>query len=179
MKSLLPSLLSLALILALAACSAQQKTDSDKPADAGMQAATKTDNADLITFVATDIDGRTRQSGEWIGSKPTVVNFWGTWCPPCRREIPDLVRLYKEYEPKGVEIVSLAVKDTPDGVRKFSKRANMEWVMLMGTPELMSTFKLTGAVPTTIFFDSDGQEIARFIGARGYDDFKRAFDAII
>ena len=54
-----------------------------------------------INFQAYDINGSLRNASEWIGQQPVVVNIWGTWCPPCRREIPDLVKLYKEYQPKG------------------------------------------------------------------------------
>ena len=132
-----------------------------------------------ITFAAYDINGELHQSSEWIGQKPVVLNFWGTWCPPCRKEIPDLVRLYKEYSVKGIEIVSLAVKDSPGRVAQYSQQAGMIWPMLMADLNIMTSLKATSGVPTTIFIDKSGKEIGRFVGMRNYETFKRAFDALL
>ncbi len=133
----------------------------------------------VATFAASDLNGIVRQSSEWIGKQPVVINFWGTWCPPCRREIPELVKLYNEYRDKGVEIVSLAVNDTPEKVDKFMQANNMNWVMLMGDIQILQAMKATRGVPTTIFYDKDGNEKIRFVGARDYNTFKQAFEAII
>jgi len=135
--------------------------------------------------MAKDVDGASHELSKWIGKQPTVVNFWGTWCPPCQREIPDLVKLYGEYKPKGVEIVSLAIERVQDPiqaatlVRGYASKAKMTWVMLMGAPEMVEPFKLSGSVPTTIFYDKNGNEIERFIGMRDYATFKAAFDKVV
>jgi len=127
---------------------------------------------------APDLSGTPQALTQWVGKQPVVVNFWGTWCPPCRKEIPDLIQLYKEYNPKGVEIVSLAVRDTPSQVRSFAESAGMDWVHLLATAQSVEAFQLTGSVPTTIFYDRTGKEVARFVGARNYDTFKKAFEQI-
>ncbi|MEW5797210.1 MAG: TlpA disulfide reductase family protein [Candidatus Zixiibacteriota bacterium] len=129
---------------------------------------------------AVDVDGNTRDMSEWLGKKAVVVNFWGTWCPPCRREIPGLVQLYKEYRNRGIEIISLAIERTagPREVRQFAQQAGMEWVMLMSNDQAAGAFGLGNSVPTTIFYDARGREVARQIGARSYDDFKRDFEKI-
>ena len=133
-----------------------------------------------VSWTAPDIDGNLRSSSEWIGKKPVVINFWGTWCPPCRREIPDLVRVYEEYKPKGVEIISFALRDTPEKVRSFAAQANMDWVMLMGGDnEILVDYNFGGSVPTTIFLDRTGKEVGRFVGPRNYQTFKQAFEAIL
>jgi len=149
-----------------------------KPAPASQQVAKTTSGYKRIV-AAYDVNGNNRDLGEWIGQQPTVVNVWGTWCPPCRREIPDLVRLYGEYKMQGVEIVSLAVKDTPSKVINYSSRNNMDWVMLMFEEPHIRVFGLTGSVPTTIFYNKAGKEVARFIGMRDYNTFKQAFEAIL
>lgn len=134
---------------------------------------------DIISFTAYDLNGTLRNSSEWIGKQPTVVNIWGTWCPPCRREIPDLVRLYDEYNGKGVEILGLAVeRGSTDKVAGFAKSNGMEWVMLIGTVDHLKLYE-TGSVPTTIFYDRTGSEVTRMIGLHSYADFKEAFDEII
>ncbi len=133
---------------------------------------------DAVSFTAYDIDGNLHLSSQWIGRQPVVINFWGTWCPPCRREIPDLVKLYAEYKSKGVEIISFAVRDTPERVRSYAAQQKMEWVLLMANKEAISGYRLTGSVPTTIFIDRTGKELGRFIGARPYDMFRKAFELV-
>ncbi len=106
-------------------------------------------------FTAYDTDGTLRNSTEWVGKKPIVLNFWGTWCPPCRKEIPDLVKIYNELHPQGIEIIGLAVRDQSDNVIQFAKENGMNWVMLMADNSLAMRYKITG-VPTTIFVSRDG-----------------------
>lgn len=127
-----------------------------------------------------DLAGNKHEMSEWVGKKPVVINFWGTWCPPCRREIPGLVKLYGEYKRRGVEIVSLAMERSagPDQVRAFTQQAGMQWVQLIANQDITSAFGFSGSVPTTIFFDASGREVARHVGARNYDIFKADFDKI-
>lgn len=174
--------------LLLVSCGADSEQANLRPADTQQSQATSAGSAsanatqaNIISFTAKDTNGNLKQSSEWLGQRPTVINFWGTWCPPCRHEIPEMVKIYNEYKANGsdIEIVSLAVKDTPDKVASFSQRNGMNWVMLMGDPNIMAKFGATSAVPTTIFFDRNGVEVTRFIGARNYAAFKEAFDAII
>ena len=133
----------------------------------------------VVQFAAYDIYGRLRNSDEWIGKQPTIINIWGTWCPPCRREIPDLVRLNQEYEGKGVALLGLAVRDTPEKVEKFALSNKMTWTMMIGEQNQLNTLGVITGVPTTIFFNRDGKETQRFVGPRSYDVFKQAFEAIL
>ncbi|HUV30890.1 MAG TPA: redoxin domain-containing protein [Acidobacteriota bacterium] len=182
-------------LLALAACSSDEtgaRTESQAPAqtpvakleapeasaDPGNPEVVNLD-ANAVSWTAADLDGNLHHSGKWIGKQPVVINFWGTWCPPCRREIPDLVRLYSEYKPQGVEIVSFAVRDRPEAVRRYAEKARMEWVMLMMDEQVYKDYQLTGGVPTTIFLDVTGKEVGRFVGMRDYTTLKRGFDAIL
>jgi thiol-disulfide isomerase/thioredoxin len=129
---------------------------------------------------AVDVDGNNRAMSEWVGQKPVVINFWGTWCPPCRMEIPGLVQLYDEYKGRGVEIVSLAIERRagPQEVKAFSEQNSMGWVMLMANDDVKEAFRLGQSVPTTIFFDASGKEVSRHVGARSYQDFKVEFEKI-
>jgi thiol-disulfide isomerase/thioredoxin len=144
-----------------------QTTDQSVPQNAGTQ------------FTAMDISGQPQNSSQWIGKVPVVINFWGTWCPPCRREIPDLVKLYDEYHGRGVEMIGLAVKDEPGEVSSFAMKQGMKWVMLMANDEVIQSYDVVNGIPTTIFLDKNGREVTRFIGARSYEDFKPAFEAIL
>lgn len=134
----------------------------------------------LARFSAFDVDGNSRQLSEWVGRQPVVINFWGTWCPPCRREIPGLVKLYDEYKSRGVEIVSFALERNagPQQVKQFAQQAGMKWIQLIGNEDIGQAFRLTGSVPTTIFLDAQGNEVARHVGARPYEAFKPDFEKI-
>jgi thiol-disulfide isomerase/thioredoxin len=130
-------------------------------------------------FTAADLDGNLHPSSEWLGKQPTVINFWGTWCPPCRREIPDLVKIYDEYRSQGVALVSLAVNDEPAKVRDYASEHGMNWVQLIAEQQHMTVFGEIRGVPTTIFFDKNGKEVRRLVGAQSYEDFKEAFQMIL
>lgn len=135
--------------------------------------------SNLVSFAAYDIKGNLHNSDEWIGKQPTVVNVWGTWCPPCRREIPELVLLNAEFEKKGVALLGLAVRDTPQKVEAYAANNKMTWLMMMGERKHLYALGVTTGVPTTIFFNREGKEVQRFVGPRSYDVFKQAFEAIL
>lgn len=130
---------------------------------------------------AVDLDGQTHQFSEWIGNQPVVINLWGTWCPPCRREIPGLVRLYDEYRNQGVEILGLAIERRagPQQVKQFVERADMQWPQLMANEQVAQAFGYSGSVPMTIFLDRNGREVARHVGARQYNVFKLDFERVV
>ncbi len=131
------------------------------------------------SFQVFDLDGKSHSSADWIGRQPVVINFWGTWCGPCRREMPDLVRLYKEYAPRGVEILGLAIRDNPTRIRQFTSQYGVDWVMLMADANVVMRFGATQGVPTTIFLDRDGNELMRYVGVKPYEMLKRGFEAIV
>jgi len=163
-----------ALFLALGCSGGGESSDSQANTS---QAATSAITVPI--FDAQDIDGKWHNAEEWLGKKPVVINFWGTWCPPCRREIPDLVKLYDEYKAKGVELVSIAVNDSPNKVKEYAAVNSMSWVLLMGEDQILIDYKATTGIPTTIFIDKEGNEVTRFIGMRDYQTLKTGFDAIL
>jgi thiol-disulfide isomerase/thioredoxin len=179
-KNLILLFVGIAATLILVSCSSEDSTtknDSAPVAKAQVQAKV----AKVFPAVsAIDVDGNKRAISEWVGKKPVVINFWGTWCPPCRRELPGLVQLYDEYKGRGVEIVSLAIERSagPQDVKAFGEQAGMKWVMLMANDEVKAAFRLGQSVPTTIFYDASGKEISRHVGARTYQDFKVEFEKI-
>jgi len=160
----------------LTSCSSSdEKTSTDNQNTAAER---QTSAGTGAKFMAMDIDGNFHTLEQYKG-KPLILNFWGTWCPPCRREIPDLKKIYAEYKPMGLEIIGLAVNDTPDKVRKFVEKSGLDWVMLIANRESATSYQIGTGIPVTIFLDKDGNEISRAIGARDYDFFKREVEKII
>ncbi len=174
--------ISIILVSLLAGCGSDQKeTDSKLQAKTQAQAKAQTNQTEIkletMYFDAPDPDGNIHSSTEWIGKGPVVINFWGTWCPPCRKEIPDLIRLYDEYKDKGVEILGLALNDTPHKVKAFSEQNNMDWVLLVADRAIAVKYNIR-SVPMTFFIDRDGKIVEQYQGLRSYESLKKGFDLI-
>ena len=101
----------------------------------GLRRSADRSSAALQAAKFSDLDGRTRQLGEWKG-KIVVCNFWATWCPPCREEIPMLIDLSKKMGPKGVEVVGIAV-DYEAKVRNFVRDYNVTYPVLVAVLSTM------------------------------------------
>jgi thiol-disulfide isomerase/thioredoxin len=164
--------------LVLVACGSKGEESARSGGTPAPQSGSEQTRPSVMAFSARDINGVVRSSEDWVGRQPIVINFWGTWCGPCRREMPDLVRLYDEYEAKGVEIIGLALNDTPAKVRAFADQFDMRWVLLMGDREIATRFFIQG-VPTTIFVDRQGRVVKRHRGIKDYNTLKQSFEAIL
>jgi len=166
----------LALALLMISCSSSNESDSNKT---GRMAQGQVQSGTAGALNLFDIDGNAWDFENYKGKQPLMINFWGTWCPPCRHEMPDLKKIYDEYKPQGLEIIGIAVNDTPGKVKAYTEKGGYDWVMLMVSREAAKYFKLGAGVPTTIFIDRDGNETGRYVGMRTYNDFKKAVDEII
>lgn len=170
---LLFAVFTVAMTMMIAGCGSDQAADdtpqtvSQEPPDPALESE--------FLFTAYDVDGSQQSTSQWLGKQAIVLNFWGTWCPPCRKEIPDLVKVYNEFRGQDIEMLGLAVRDTPDKVINFSSANGMDWPMLMADNSLAIKFRITG-VPTTIFISRSGTELGRFVGPQDYETFKRAFE---
>jgi thiol-disulfide isomerase/thioredoxin len=116
----------------------------------------------------TGLDGKPRALDEWHG-KLLLVNFWATWCSPCLAEIPDLVKLEKQYRGRGFQIVGPAVDD-PDAVRSMIGQIGIDYPVLLGSPdELIGDMEKLGnkqgALPFSLLVNSQGLVVERQLGA--------------
>jgi thiol-disulfide isomerase/thioredoxin len=115
-------------------------------------------------FTVTDLDGKTISFADLRG-KVVLVNYWATWCPPCRAEIPDLVKLQEKYRDKLVILgISEDEDATPQEVRAFGTEQKMNYPIVMSTPELSKIFKGVSALPTTFVIDPEGKIRQRHVG---------------
>jgi thiol-disulfide isomerase/thioredoxin len=109
------------------------------------------------------LDGRTVSSGEWRG-KVTIVNFWATWCGPCRAEIPDLVALQKKYS-RYLQVVGISQDEAPpDVVQRFAAERQVNYPIVMSTPELEKAFPGIYALPTSYLIDRQGRIVQKHVG---------------
>ena len=99
-----------------------------------------------------------------LKGKVVLIDFWATWCGPCRESIPHLVDLYKKYREKGFEVIGVSVdKDAAEMVRRFTKSMDIPYPILIGSEEVTRSYAVT-ALPTTFLIDREGNIQERVIG---------------
>jgi thiol-disulfide isomerase/thioredoxin len=109
------------------------------------------------------LDGRTLNSRDWKG-KVTLVNFWATWCAPCREEIPDLIKLQDRYK-DHLQIIGVSSDEGPvEDVARFVADHKMNYAVVMETPELTKAFPGIYALPTTFVIDQDAKIVQKHVG---------------
>jgi thiol-disulfide isomerase/thioredoxin len=104
-----------------------------------------------------DTGGRTVSLSAYKG-KVVLLNFWATWCPPCRAEMPDLIKMQKEYGARGLQIVGITYPPSPRAeVGRFINRLKVNYPILFGTRETPLLFNLADApLPLTVIIDREG-----------------------
>jgi thiol-disulfide isomerase/thioredoxin len=136
--------------------------------------------AELPAFALKDPAGHLHASSEWHG-KALLVNFWATWCAPCRREIPLLNRIRHEYAAQGVEVIGIAV-DFVEDVVAYQQRFAIDYPLLVGEQEGLDAARAFGVdapvFPFTAFTDSAGRILTVHLGEL-HEDQARAILAVI
>lgn len=114
--------------------------------------------------IFTTADGKTHDLSKLKG-KVVIVNFWATWCGPCRVEIPDFIDVYKSYKSKGVEIIGVSLdRDGWEKVTPFVQKHNINYPVVMGNGEIARKFSNFNAIPTTFIIDKNGTIIEEHTG---------------
>ncbi len=110
-----------------------------------------------------DLDGRPVSPASFRG-KVVLINFWATWCPPCRAEIPDLVALQTRYG-DWLQVIGISQDEGPvELVRRFAAAQRMNYPIVMMTPELERAFPGIAALPTSYVIDRSGRVVQRHVG---------------
>jgi DsbE subfamily thiol:disulfide oxidoreductase len=109
-------------------------------------------------FALNDIHGNSVNLKDIIGrNKVTLVNFWATWCPPCRGEIPELIQLYKKYAPQKMALLAIDLQEEPGKVKAFAKEKGMNFTVLIDSNGMVGNQYRVSGIPTTFIVDSKGQ----------------------
>lgn len=117
-------------------------------------------------FTVTDEAGKTHTLASLLkGKKYMVLDFWASWCGPCRREIPNVKKQYELYKDKGLQVVSISIDKKAADWKKAVKEENLQWPNFL-SPDVATQYKVR-AVPTMYILDSEGKVVAESEDARG------------
>jgi thiol-disulfide isomerase/thioredoxin len=120
----------------------------------------------LPAFNLPDGSDKSHDISEWRG-KILIINFWATWCPPCKKEIPEFIELQNQYSAQGLQFIGIALEDK-ESVSEYMKTVNFNYPVLIAEDQgIALAFKLgdhSGTVPFTIVVDQEGQIIYRHQG---------------
>jgi peroxiredoxin len=137
------------------------------------------------SFILPDVGGRPVKFSEFQG-KVILLNFWATWCGPCRTEIPHLNELHRAYEKEGLVIVGISLDyGKPELVRDFLKRNHVDFAVLMGNDEIVGTYsRIPGfgsmrGIPTTYLIDRRGRIVRKFLGATSQKKLEEAIRPLL
>ncbi|MCB1790678.1 MAG: TlpA family protein disulfide reductase [Gammaproteobacteria bacterium] len=133
-------------------------------------------------FALPDIDGENHALSDYRG-RVVMLNFWATWCPPCRREMPSMQRLYDKYRERGLVVVAVNQWEDPDLVFEFTGRLSVDptFPILFDRESRVAEDYGVKGLPTTFLIDKDGQIRFRAIGGREFDhpDVEAIIEALL
>jgi len=139
------------------------------------------DASAVFSLSLPDTSGQQQSLSQWRG-KVVVINFWATWCAPCREEMPEFVRAQREFGPRGLQFVGIAV-DEPDKVAQFAKELDLNYPALIGGYGAVELSKTLGnhlsALPFTIVIDRAGTVAKTQLGPFKPDKLRSTIDNLL
>jgi peroxiredoxin len=131
------------------------------------------------TFTLADLDGKRVPSSSFQG-KVVILDFWATWCPPCKEEIPHLVNLQAKYRDRGLAIVGLSLDaGGANDVKPFADEHDVNYTMLIANDDVSRAFGGVTMIPTTFVLDRNGVVVKRFIGYTPPEAFEEAIRPLL
>ena len=119
------------------------------------------------------VDGKPVTLSSFKG-KVIILNFWATWCPPCRMELPDFVQLYAAYKDKGLVIVGVGLDEGgAEVINKFMQKQPLNYPVLAGNKDVTKAYGGIQGIPTTFIIDKDGNIKNKIVGARTKEFFEK------
>ena len=122
-------------------------------------------------FDLKDPEGRPQRLADYRG-RPVILNFWATWCPPCREEMPSMQRAHEAVAAEGIAVVAVNVGDDLDAIAAFLEEEPVDFALPMDTDSKVAQRYHTKGLPTTYIIDAQGRLAYRATGSREWDDPK-------
>ncbi len=133
-----------------------------------------------LDFRVKDMHGATVNLADYKG-KVILLNFWATWCGPCKLEIPEFVELYDQYKDKGFVILGMLTDDTPspEDLRSFVSEYKMNYPILYSEEEIADAFGPIYGIPTSFFIGRDGSICEKHMGPATKEEFERTLKSLL
>jgi peroxiredoxin len=126
-----------------------------------------------------DMNGKTVRSTDFKG-KIVILDFWATWCGPCRAEIPGFIALQQQYEKRGLVVVGLSVDEGgAEVVKKFTQKLGMDYPVVLADDKTQQAFGGIEAVPTTFVIDRAGRIVKEHVGFADKDEFENEIKPLL
>ena len=130
-------------------------------------------------FQLTDLQGHTLKLSDLRG-KAVVLNFWATWCPPCKEEIPWFVELQKRYGAQGLQVVGVSMDDgNKKDVEQFAAENSINYPVLFGKEQVAEQYGGIDYLPTTFYIDRNGIVLNRVFGQPGREEIEQNIQRVI
>ena len=153
-------------LLSLAACKRKPALD----VSSGKQAAP--------AFSLTDTNGKPLNLADLKG-KVVLLDFWATWCAPCKVEIPHFVEMQKKYGPQGLQIVGLSIDDDAKPVREFTQKMGMNYPVAMADEKLTTQYGGILGLPVAFMIDKNGNIVSKFVGETKPEVFEQEIQKLL
>ena len=164
-------LLAISLAFSFTGCKDRQQA-TQKPAAESPGAPSEQGDRMAPSFSLSDISGNIVSSSQLAG-KPVVINFFATWCPPCREEVPGFVEIYRKYKSRGFELVGIALDTDKTTLPHFLSTNGIDYRILIGNTSTTRAFGGVNTIPATFFIDKDGRIRNVHVGYLDKDSFEK------
>jgi thiol-disulfide isomerase/thioredoxin len=127
----------------------------------------------------TDLNGKAVKFSDFRGNV-LILDFWATWCAPCRIEIPHFVELQKQYGNKGLTVIGVSLDEQgPEVVKKYVKRLGVNYPIVMGNEKVVEAYGGIDAIPTTFVIDRQGRIMSRHMGYEDKAVFEKEIQSLL
>jgi thiol-disulfide isomerase/thioredoxin len=157
-KTLVVSIMVMALLFA---CTARNET-----------------SAGASDFKLQDLNGKTVRLSDFKG-KPVLLDFWATWCPPCRASIPGIEKMQKTYSGRGLVVLGISLDEGDwESVKSFSAEAGITYTVLKGTEDVATQFQVR-TIPLLVIINKEGKIVKRYLGFGDDEELEKDIKSVL
>lgn len=175
------NLLTAAIVIGLIGGAIQDNLHTNRDTSAAESADSGVRVGDIAAdFTLASLDGSSVKLTDYRGKK-VLLNFWATWCPPCKAEMPHIEKFYNEMRDQGVVVLGVNLTDTEKSAAKvetFARQRELSFPIVLDRAGQVRDLYQVRAYPTSIVIDSRGMIRSKHQGAASYDSLRKAFDGI-